>query len=68
MKLKQNQKKKPNKQTNKNKAKNKQSKQQANKRHIHVPFVHKEAMSDLNMEHHLCQIYVRITHFKYTRY
>jgi ssRNA-specific RNase YbeY (16S rRNA maturation enzyme) len=68
MKLKQNQQKKPNKQTNKNKAKNKQSKQQANKRHIHVPFVNKEAMSDLNMEHHLCQIYVRITHFKCTRY
>ena len=68
MKLKQNQQNKTNKQTNKNKAKNKQSKQQANKRHIYVPFVNKEAMSDLNMEHHLCQIYVRITHFKYPRY
>ena len=69
MKLKQNQQKKT-KQTNKQKQSKKQTKQtkQANKRHIYVPFVHKEAMSDLNMEHHFCQIYVRITHFKYPRY
>ena len=44
MKLKHNQKK--NKQTNKQKQSKKQTKQtkQANKRHIYVPFVHKEAI------------------------
>ena len=48
---------KPPKKTKKQKQKQKQSKKQtkqtkqANKRHIYVPFVHKEVMSDLNMEH-----------------